>query len=181
MAQSALEQRTYQPDDREELGRVHDFLVAHEAAGREVPEPRYLLAGAAAHDQVEIPESVYRVLLQVVEAMQQGRAVTVSPRSQSLTTQQAADLIGISRPTLIKLLDQGELNYQRAASSHRRLELRDVLQYMERRREQQYAALAAMSMDIDEDDDLEETLGSLQRARALVAGRRRARREWVPL
>ena len=122
---------------------------------------------------MEIPEEIYRVLVQVVEAMRHGHAVTVSPRSQTLTTQQAADLIGVSRPTLIKMLESGLIEYERTASSHRRLKLSDVLDYMERRRAEQYASLAATAVSIDEADDEESVLEELKRARASVAARRR--------
>lgn len=176
MATSALDERTYEPGGVEGLARVYDFLLARREAGDGEPAPRYLLAGAGMHEQIELPEEVYRVMVQVVEAMRQGLAVTVSPRSQTLTTQQAADLIGVSRPTLIKLLDNGAIGYTRV-SSHRRLRLRDVLDYMERRRAAQYAALAALSEAIDEGDDPAEITAGLRAARTEVAGRRRRSKE----
>lgn len=176
MATSALEERTYEPEDVEELAQVHDFLLARREAGDGEPAPRYLLVGPNMHEQIELPEEVYRVVVQVVEAMQQGLAVTVSPRSQTLTSQQAADLIGVSRPTLIKLLDDGAIEYKRV-SSHRRLKLRDVLDYIEQRRAAQYAALTALSEAIDEDDDPAEIAASLRAARAKVAERRRRSKE----
>jgi excisionase family DNA binding protein len=76
---------------------------------------------------------VHRVLRQVVEAMRQGLAVTVAPQSLVLTTQQAADLLGVSRPTLIKLLDQDRIGYERIGT-HRRVQLRDLLAYRDQRR-----------------------------------------------
>ena len=77
--------------------------------------PRYFLSGADSGDQVDVPAEVHQVLHQVVEAMQQGLAVTVVPQTMVLTTQQAADLLGASRPTLIKLL--GENRYPTSASA----------------------------------------------------------------
>ena len=106
--------------------------------------------------------------------MRQGLTVTVAPRSQTLTTQQAADLLGISRPTLVKLLDENRLPYKRV-NSHRRLLLRDVLDFREERRRAQYEALDAMSVDIEEEDDLDSVLESLKGARRAVAERRRRR------
>src|SRR3954452_8221143 len=100
---------TYLPDADNDVARVYDFLAAHEQAGRGTPEPRYFLAGPTPGEQVELPHEAYRVLRQVIEAMRQGLAVTVVPQSQTLTTQQAADLLGISRPTVIKLLDDGKI------------------------------------------------------------------------
>ena len=55
-----------------------------------------------------LPEEVYRVLVEVVEAKREGKVITLVPHTQRLTTQEAADFLGISRPTLVKLLKDGE-------------------------------------------------------------------------
>jgi hypothetical protein len=105
MSTAKLRQETYLPEAHGQVARIYDFLKAHEEAGRERPEPRYFLAGADPGDRTELPGELYRVLRHVVEALQQGLAVTVAPLTQTLTTQQAAELLGVSRPTLIKLLN----------------------------------------------------------------------------
>jgi len=133
-----------------------------------------VLSGASVGEQVELPPEVYRVLRQVVEAMSKGLAVTVAPQAQTLTTQQAADLLGISRPTLIRLLEGGRIAFERVGT-HRRVLLRDVLAYREVQREEQYRALEATTVDIDEEDDIEETIALLREARRHVAARSRAR------
>ncbi len=168
-----LTRETYMPDAGEDVARVHDFLAAHEKAGRETPEPRYFLAGATPGEQVELPHEAYRVLRQVIEAMRRNLAVTVVPQAQTLTTQQAADLLGVSRPTVVKLLDEGKIPFERTGT-HRRILLRDLLAYRDRRREEQYAALEAMNVDLDEDDeDVDAVLDQLRAARRTVARRRR--------
>lgn len=90
--------------------------------------------------RVELPESVYRLLKDITRNMQLGRAVVLIPENQQLTTQRAADLLGISRPHLIKLLDAGELPYHKAGS-HRRIYLKDLLAYQKRRNAERKAAL----------------------------------------
>lgn len=168
-----ITQETYLPDvDSEDVALIHDFVAAREQTGLDAPAPRFFLSGAAAGERVEIPHEVYRVLRQVVEAMSQGLAVTVAPHSQTLTTQQAADLLGVSRPTVIKLLDEGRIPYERNGT-HRRILLRDLLAYRERRRQEQYAALEA-TVDVADDGDYAETLERLREARRFVAARRRA-------
>lgn len=171
---SGLTQETYMPEASDELARVYDFLQAHEAVGRGKPARQYFLSGAEPGDQVEIPSGVYRVLRQVVEAMREGLAVTIAPQTQTLTTQQAADLLGVSRPTLVKLLDADRIPYERVGT-HRRVLLRDLLEYRNKRREEQYAALAATSLDLDDEQDLASTLKELREARRIVADRRRRR------
>ncbi|MGB8020677.1 MAG: excisionase family DNA-binding protein [Candidatus Nanopelagicales bacterium] len=69
---------------------------------------------------MEIPETVCRVLLQVLEAMKAGKAVTVAPQNTLLTTQQVADLLGVSRPTVVKLIENGELPAQTPGQRRRR-------------------------------------------------------------
>jgi len=170
-----LRQETYLPQgDEKELASIHDFFRAHEAAGKGQPSTRYLLTGTDVGEQVELPAEVYRVLRQVVQAMSRGMAVTVAPQSQALTTQQAADLLGVSRPTLIRLLEEGRIPFERVGT-HRRLMLRDVLDYRERRREEQYRALEETSVGIADEEDVEQVLASLREARKKIAAQRRSR------
>jgi excisionase family DNA binding protein len=69
----------------------------------------------------------------------------------TLTTQQAADLLGMTRPTVINILDAGGIPFHRVGT-HRRLRLVDVLDYRQRRRAAQYATLEATASELDEDD-----------------------------
>ncbi|WP_432981612.1 helix-turn-helix domain-containing protein [Dactylosporangium sp. CA-233914] len=172
MTGAALKQETYLPEAIPQVAQVYDFLQAHEKTGRGAVEPRYFLAGATAGDQVELPVEVYRAVRQVVEALQQGLAVTVAPQTQTLTTQQAADLLGVSRPTVIKLLDGGKISFERSGT-HRRILLRDLLAYRQQRRAEQYDALDATSVEIDDEEDLDTALQQLREARRVVAARRR--------
>ncbi|MDN5587449.1 DNA binding domain-containing protein, excisionase family [Brevibacterium sandarakinum] len=165
-----LASSTYSASDTRQVGRVYDMLTAEEAHN---PIPRYYLVGAEDDNTVELPSEVYQVLRSVVEAMQKGLSVTISPTSQMLTTQQAADLLGISRPTLIKALDGEKLPYTRSGS-HRRIALTDVLDYREERRRKQYAAIDALSVDVDETADIDQTLAELREARKAVAAKRRS-------
>lgn len=175
-ASATLTQETYLPVESDaELARVHDFIEAHEARNGERPTPRYLLAGPESGEQVELPAEVYRILHHVIDAMQAGLAVTVAPTSQTLTTQQAAELLGVSRPTVVKYLDNGEIAHTKVGS-HRRVLLSDVLAFRASRKAKQYAAIAATSSDLYMEDGVEETMDSMREARRVIAERRRARR-----
>jgi len=171
---SAMDEATYVPSsgESEQLAVVHDFITAHERAGKGAIAPRYFLAGATAGEQVELPHHVYQVLRQVVEAMQLGLAVTVVPQTHVMTTQQAAELLGVSRPTVIKLLDGGKIPFSKVGN-HRRVRLEDLLSYRQERRAEQYAALEATGGDYATEQDVEEVLPDLRRARGAVAARRR--------
>jgi excisionase family DNA binding protein len=83
-------------------------------------------------EQIHIPDSVYQVLRQVVHAMAKGQAISIVPQEQELTTQQAADILNVSRPFLIKLLEQGEIPHI-MVGTHRRIRFQDVMIYKQQR------------------------------------------------
>ena len=164
-----LVERTFLPPEHlEELAGLHAFLAAHNA-----PAPQYMLTGPGPDDRVEVPAEMHRVLLQVVEALHAGKAVTVAPQSMILTTQQAADLLHVSRPTVVKLIEDGKIPCERPGN-RRQLRLSDVLAHRDRRRQQQYDDLLSSDVPIEEDDP-QAVLESLKEARRAVAERRRAR------
>jgi len=80
-----------------------------------------------------LPDALYDVLLCAASDLAAGLAVVVLPSNAHLTTQQAADMLHVSRPTLIALLDDGRLPFTRARS-HRRIELEDVLAFQRHHR-----------------------------------------------
>jgi len=104
--------------------------------------------------------------------MRRGLAVSVVPRFHVLTTQKAADLLGVSRPTVIKLLDDGQIPFTRAGT-HRRIRLDDVLAHRERRREAQDAALEATAGDFGDEDVGQRILAELREAHRRTARARR--------
>lgn len=77
---------------------------------------------------IALPHSALRVLAGALRQMAEGHGVLLVPVDAELTTQQAADLLGVSRPFLIKLLEQRKLPYRRVGA-HRRLLAADVLRY----------------------------------------------------
>jgi excisionase family DNA binding protein len=83
-------------------------------------------------EQITIPNSVYQVLLQVIQAMASGQAISIVPLEREMTTQQAADFLNVSRPYLIKLLEQGEIPYIKVGS-HRRIRFEDLMEYKQQR------------------------------------------------
>jgi excisionase family DNA binding protein len=89
---------------------------------------------------VQIPESVFYVLERVAKVLADGDAITVVPVGKEVTTQQAADLLNISRQYLVRLLDAGQLPYTRTGK-HRRLRVADVLSFKEKRDQERRAAL----------------------------------------
>jgi excisionase family DNA binding protein len=79
-----------------------------------------------------LPQTLYVLLREVVRELAAGNGVSLRPVKAELTTQQAADELLVSRPFLIKLLERGELPFHRTGT-HRRVYLRDLLDYKARR------------------------------------------------
>jgi excisionase family DNA binding protein len=94
----------------------------------------------------ELPNSVVTLVHQILAEMAQGNAVSLSSVPKELTTQQAATVLGVSRPFIIKLIDEGELAYRRVGS-HRRITLEEVMAYQERTKVKRFAALEALVED----------------------------------
>lgn len=157
------------PQDKEQLAEVFDFLHAAKSAGRGVQEPQYFLSGATPGQQIQLPQEVYRALEQVVDAMRRGLAVAVVPAGKTVTTQNAADLLGVSRPTVVKLIERGELPHE-MVGTHRRVPLDALLDYKQARREAQFAALAELASH--EEPEPQEIIERARRARKKVAQRR---------
>lgn len=106
-----------------------------------IPEAKR--AGAAQVEPITIPANIFRTIIKMLVEMGNGNAVAVVPVSAELTTQQAADLLNVSRPHLIKLLEQKRLPY-RMVGTHRKLPARDVLSYRDKIVAARRAALAEM-------------------------------------
>jgi len=113
------------------------------------------LVGAGG-ERLELPEAVYRLLKEIVRNMQLGRAIVLVPENEQLTTQRAADLLGVSRPYLIRLLESGELPYHKVGS-HRRIYLRDLIAYQKRRDAERKAALNRIAREAFESGLYERT------------------------
>jgi excisionase family DNA binding protein len=96
--------------------------------------------------RVELPGEVFEVLREVVAALSQGLAITVAPHQTVVSTGEAAQLLGVSRPTLVRLLESGEIPFDKPGR-HRRVRLADLLAYQERSRRRRVAVLDQMVAD----------------------------------
>jgi excisionase family DNA binding protein len=100
---------------------------------------------------LELPHSVFQALAFVVRGMAAGQTITLVPSGKQMTTQQAADMLHMSRPHLIKLLDRGAIPFERVGT-HRRLSVDDVLHYKDQRareREEQLDELSRLSQELE--------------------------------
>jgi excisionase family DNA binding protein len=154
---SALRERTVLPPD--DLAAMVQF--ARGLLRFEAPAKARLVGPDGT--QIEIPDELYGVLRDVVSALSQGMAISIAPHNTMLTTQEAADLLNVSRPTLVRLLTDAEIPHTRRGR-HRRVLLRDILDYQERTRSERRQTLDDMAASA-EDDGLYEATAIPKRTR----------------
>jgi excisionase family DNA binding protein len=94
--------------------------------------------------EIEIPEPVHELLLLILKNLQAGRAISIVPEHQQLTTQRAADILGVSRPFLVRLLENGDIPFH-MVGSHRRIYLRNLLEYKRQRDAARHEAINNMA------------------------------------
>jgi len=117
------------------LRRVKRYLANH----LEERDVRLVVDGDP-DDTLVVPRNAVELLARVLAHMASGQAVSVVPAHAELTTQQAADLLNVSRPYLIGLLDEGKIEY-RKVGKHRRVRADSLLDY-QRRDDQDRRAVA---------------------------------------
>jgi excisionase family DNA binding protein len=110
-----------------------DVLLARESSRALGPlaqhSIRATIEGLA--EPVEIPAPAVRMLVDLLVEMAAGNAVTIIPVHAELTTQQAAEILGVSRPFLVGQLDAGNLKFHKVGT-HRRIHFLDVMAYKKR-------------------------------------------------
>ena len=140
MATTALEPIMLPAAQEEQVQALHDLLRK---------EGKARLVGRGGEPALELPDTVYELLLKVVSGLQQGKAISVVPVTQDLTTQEAAEFLGVSRPFFVKLLKEDKLPFH-PIGTHRRVYLKDLLDYKHRRDHQRREALDTMAREADE-------------------------------
>jgi excisionase family DNA binding protein len=98
----------------------------------------------ATQTTVKLPAQAVGLLLRILEEMARGNAVTIIPVQAELTTQEAADMLNISRPSLIQLLDEGKIEYRRVGT-HRRVRFESLMKYKRQADEQRRAVLEELA------------------------------------
>ncbi len=141
------------PTDADELAKVLSFIEAH-AARHGALEPAFFLSGAGEHDRVELTEQLHEILKRVVHALSNGQSISILTRDQEISTQQAAEILGLSRPTVVRLIEDGELHAHVPGAVRRKLRLADVLAYREELRERRNRFITESS---DEFGDIDES------------------------
>ena len=128
---SGAERRSVVPSPAEvEQAQTSSRKIA-ELTAKASPQQRYALTDCKG-TEIELGESACRVLLEALNAIAGGHSVMLVPIETELTTQQAAEMLNVSRPFLIGLLESGEIPHRRVGR-YRRIKRQDILEYQARR------------------------------------------------
>ena len=134
---------------RDALAGVRKALAAH----RDIHKPVRLTVEEDG-ETVTVPRAAVDLLVGVLANMAAGQAVSLVPAHAELTTQQAADLMNVSRPFVVRLLQAGKIEY-RLVGTHRRIKAASLIDYMRRddaQRRKATAELTALTQDMGIDE-----------------------------
>ena len=123
--------------ENEEVLELARFLAL---PGR--PRSAFLVSAEGA--RLTLPARVFDILARVVEEMARGNVVSIVPVHHELTTQETADLLNVSRPHVVKLLENGEIPFH-LVGTHRRVRFDDVMAYREKRTAKRRTALRELA------------------------------------
>ncbi|HLI35921.1 MAG TPA: helix-turn-helix domain-containing protein [Streptosporangiaceae bacterium] len=126
--------------------RIKDYLTSH-PGGQDLK----LLVETGDDDALIVPRQAAVMLAQILGYLANGQGVRVTPSNAMLTTQQAADFLNVSRPYLIKLLEAGDIPFERVGT-HRRVPFGALLEYRRRddqRRRHVADELAQLSQELE--------------------------------
>lgn len=100
---------------------------------------------------VQIPKKAFKLLSEIISSMSKGKSISLLQQEQELSTQQAADLLHISRPHLVKLLEKGEIPFNKVGA-HRRILMSDFINYQNQithNRKENLNALAKQAQELN--------------------------------
>jgi excisionase family DNA binding protein len=105
--------------------------------------------------KIRIPVSVLRLLAQILKEISQGNPVTVVPEATEITTQAASEVLGCSRPHVVRLLEEGKIPYTKVGK-HRRIRYDDLMSFKKKMKVSQKNKLQDL-MKLDEESGLYDT------------------------
>lgn len=100
-------------------------------------------------NRTELPEPIYKHLMRLIGQLRQGQAIVMVPENETLTSQAAANFLGMSRQFFVNLIEKGEIPFHRVGA-HRRAYFKDLLEYQKQRDGERTKTLDDLSKSIDD-------------------------------
>jgi excisionase family DNA binding protein len=116
---------------------------------KEDPSNNHFVLASQTGKKVPLSENAFNYLLAILDEMAKGHAVLVVPLQAEMSTFEAAELLGVSRPFLIRLLEKGDLPY-RVVGKHRRVPFEELIAYKETTQRRREKAMTEMTTADDE-------------------------------
>jgi len=104
----------------------------------------------ASNERMELPSAIYTMLREIVTGMREGRTMILVPENEVMTTQAAANYLGVSRPHVVKLLENGEIPHH-TVGTHRRVHFGDIVAYGEKRDQERRSTLDDLTKLLSEE------------------------------
>jgi len=142
--------RTSGDDQRIALGSMAR-LKGVSSKLRTVSTPGVKIKIQESEEFITIPKKALSLLITILSNMSEGKSITIIPTDSEVSTQQAADMLNVSRPHLVKLLENNTIPFKKVGS-HRRILLRDLVTYeksLQRTREEKLKFLSEQAQDLD--------------------------------
>ncbi|MCP5524065.1 MAG: helix-turn-helix domain-containing protein [Verrucomicrobiales bacterium] len=132
---SRLDPSEFEPQERESVRNLLEMFL------RETRPPALVDEHG---NRMELPKPVYVLLVKVATALREGKVISLVPETQELTTQAAANLLGVSRPHVVKLIEEEKLPCHKVGA-HRRIRMKDLIEFQRLRDRGRREALDEMA------------------------------------
>lgn len=136
-------------EDEAQLSQESSRILATHISPQHSTRRLKIVEDDGSEQDVVIPAAAYSLLVNILSQMAQGNAVTLIPIHAELTTQEAADILNVSRPFLVKLIEAKEIPH-RKVGRHRRIYYEDLMDYKQRIDSQRMQALDELAAQAQE-------------------------------
>jgi excisionase family DNA binding protein len=133
---------SFKPDAN--LAREVSHALAARLSNNDATPLPFRLLDTPPGQTLHLPATAVRLLVRILDEMAKGNALAVTPVQAEITTQEAAELLNISRPTLIQLLDEGRIEF-RKVGTHRRVRLESLMKFKRQAEADRKAVLAELA------------------------------------
>lgn len=124
------------PKNKEELNEIIELV-------KKISNMDKFVMTKADGEEIELPQVVSQVLYEIITILSQGGSMTIIPMDKELTTQQAADILNVSRPYFVKLLENNIIPYHKTGT-HRKILMKDLIEYKNQISKKRKAKLSEM-------------------------------------